>query len=56
MALVLLNQTSKQMKRKEIIKRIDITLENYSLLNKKTKQEKGYIIALNHFKTLLELK
>ena len=44
------------MKRKEIIKRIDDTLENYDTLIKKTKQEKGYIIALKHFKTLLELK
>ena len=44
------------MKRKEIIKRINDTLENYSSLNKKTKQEKGYIIALKHFKELLELK
>jgi len=44
------------MKRKEIIKRIDQTLENYSSLNKKTKAEKGYIIALNHFKILLEIK
>ena len=43
------------MKRKEIIKRINDTLENYSSLNKKTKQETGYILALNHFKTLLEL-
>ena len=44
------------MKRKEIIKRIDDTLENYNSLSKKTKQEKGYIIALKHFKTLLELR
>jgi hypothetical protein len=43
------------MKRKEIINRINDTLENYSSLKKKTKQEKGYILALNHFKTLLEL-
>ena len=44
------------MKRKEILKRINQTLENYNSLNKKNKQEKGYIIALNHFKTLLELR
>ena len=43
------------MKRKEIIKRINDTLEKYSLLNKKTKQEKGYILALEHFKILLKL-
>lgn len=43
------------MKRKEIIKRINDTLEKYSSLNKKTKQEKGYILALEHFKTLLKL-
>ena len=44
------------MKRKEIVKRINDTLEKYDSLNKKTKQEKGYVLALKHFKTLLELR
>ena len=43
------------MKPKEIIERIDIALKNYDSLNKKTKEEKGYILALKHFKTLLKL-
>jgi hypothetical protein len=43
------------MKRKEIIELIDETLEHYKIINKKTKEEKGYIIALEHFKILLKL-
>jgi hypothetical protein len=43
------------MKRKKIIEKIDDTLEKYSSLKKKTKKEKGYIIALEHFKILLKL-
>jgi hypothetical protein len=56
LALVLLNQTSKQMKRKEIIERIEDTLIEYKNKGKLSEIDYGYMYACKHILKLLKNK